>query len=115
MPYGISIAKKINPEIIKSIKNSPNNQYYNEYNKLNKFLDDISYNICGTIKKMGYSTIPKKSTEDSADKNYIGTELPHKTVATKSGIGWIGKSALLVTKKYGSAIRLTTVVNANFI
>ena len=40
----------------------------------------------------------------------LGAELPHKTVATRAGIGWIGKCALLVTEKYGSAIRLTTVL-----
>lgn len=38
------------------------------------------------------------------------TQLPHKTVATLAGIGWIGKSALLVTKKYGSAVRLTSIL-----
>ena len=38
------------------------------------------------------------------------TALPHKTIATRAGIGWIGKSALLVTAKYGSAIRLSSIL-----
>ena len=37
-------------------------------------------------------------------------ELPHKTFATKAGLGWIGKSALLTTKEHGSALRLTSVL-----
>ncbi len=36
--------------------------------------------------------------------------MPHKTVAISSGIGWVGKSALLVTPEYGSAIRLISVL-----
>ncbi len=36
------------------------------------------------------------------------TELPHKTVATRAGLGWIGKCALLVTRQFGSAVRLTS-------
>ncbi len=36
--------------------------------------------------------------------------MPHKTVAVNAGLGWIGKSALFVTEKYGSAIRLTSVL-----
>jgi len=36
--------------------------------------------------------------------------LPQKTVATLSGIGWIGKNAMLVTEEAGSAIRLTAVL-----
>ena len=38
------------------------------------------------------------------------TPLPFKTLATRSGLGWIGKSATLVTKEYGNAIRLNGVL-----
>ena len=45
----------------------------------------------------------------------LGTPLPHKTVATRAGLGWIGKCALLVTKQFGSAIRLTSVLTDVYI
>lgn len=38
------------------------------------------------------------------------SRLPHKTIATRSGIGWIGKSALLVTKEFGSAVRISSIL-----
>lgn len=38
------------------------------------------------------------------------TPLPHKTVATRAGLGWVGKSCLLVTRAYGSAVRLSSLV-----
>ena len=45
----------------------------------------------------------------------LTTSLPHKTIATLAGLGWIGKSALLITKEYGPAVRFTTVLtNAVF-
>ena len=31
-------------------------------------------------------------------------------MATKAGLGWIGKCGLLITKSFGSALRLTTVL-----
>ncbi len=34
----------------------------------------------------------------------------HKTVATRAGLGWIGKNALLITREYGSAVRLASVL-----
>lgn len=36
--------------------------------------------------------------------------LPHKTVATRAGLGWIGKNALLVTREFGSAVRISSVL-----
>ncbi|QHQ62940.1 epoxyqueuosine reductase [Anaerocolumna sedimenticola] len=38
------------------------------------------------------------------------TPLPHKKIAMLTGIGWIGKSNLLVTKEYGSAVCMCTVL-----
>lgn len=38
------------------------------------------------------------------------TDVPHKTIATLSGLGWIGKCVLLITEQYGPAIRLTLVL-----
>lgn len=38
------------------------------------------------------------------------TTLPHKKIAILSGLGWIGKNNLLVTKEYGSALCMCTVL-----
>lgn len=36
--------------------------------------------------------------------------LPHKTIAVMAGVGWIGKNNLLVTKEYGSALCIGTIL-----
>ena len=38
------------------------------------------------------------------------TPLPHKTIAGLAGLGWIGKHNLLVTKEYGSAVSMCSVL-----
>jgi len=43
------------------------------------------------------------------DENFR-TPLPFKTLATRAGFGWIGKSAALITKQFGNAIRLNGVL-----
>jgi epoxyqueuosine reductase QueG len=39
-----------------------------------------------------------------------GEELPQKTLATLSGLGWIGKSSLLITPAEGPRVRLGTLL-----
>ncbi|MGD9162848.1 MAG: 4Fe-4S double cluster binding domain-containing protein, partial [Desulfobacteraceae bacterium] len=51
-----------------------------------------------------------KATTEHFDPSTLSVRLQHKTIATRAGLGWIGKSALLITKKYGPAIRLGTVL-----
>lgn len=39
-----------------------------------------------------------------------GEELPQKTLATLSGLGWVGKSSLLISPRFGPRIRLGTLL-----
>lgn len=38
---------------------------------------------------------------------------PHKVTATRAGLGWIGKSTLLVTPEFGPRVRLGTILLAD--
>lgn len=53
--------------------------------------------------------MPSLNTEQF---NPVTLSMPvqHKTLATRAGLGRIGKSVLLVTKEYGPAVRLGSVL-----
>jgi epoxyqueuosine reductase len=108
-PFGISIAIALNPQIMSGVKKGPTLAYYEEYKRLNSLLDYLRQTTEQCLIEKGYKAKTPIITF-SEDKASIATILPHKTVATRAGLGWIGKCALLVTKKYGSALRLTTVL-----
>ena len=109
MPYGIAFAIKIKPSIIAGISDGPTEDYYEEYKAINKTLDNINLLCVEYIKDQGYNAIGQNSTYVTSNDN-LSTPLPHKTVATRAGLGWIGKNALLITPEYGSAIRISSVL-----
>jgi epoxyqueuosine reductase len=109
MNYGIAFGIKIEAKIIKNIKEGPTKEYYEEYNQINKTLDDLVISCVKYIEDKGYNAIGQTSTYVTSDNN-LTTTLPHKTVATRAGLGWIGKNALLITPEYGSAIRISSVI-----
>ena len=112
MPVGIIIAVKYPKEVILDIKELPTQEYRDWYDRLNERLDIIVTCGASLLFKMGYKATAKTCEQvgydGEGDKHY--TMLPHKTVATRAGIGWIGKCALLVTEDYGSAVRLSSIL-----
>ena len=113
LPVGISIAVAYPGKVIQGIAELPTSEYHEWYCAINERLDSIVTQGVGLIRETGYRAIAQTreyvtSREDAMFENE--TVLPHKTVATRTGIGWIGKCALLITEKYGSAIRISSIL-----
>lgn len=106
----VSIAVALNPSIICEISKGPTANYYQEYNRANNLLADLYSRAVDILISEGHKAVALQPTIKVVDLSNIGEHLPHKTVATKASLGWIGKSALLITKKYGAAIRLASVL-----
>jgi len=110
LPVGISVAVCYPSEVIRGISKLPTQEYREWYDKLNERLDMIVSRGAELLRGMGYKAIAQTREHVGIGETEYNTPLPHKTVATRAGIGWIGKSALLVTDKYGSAIRLSSIL-----
>lgn len=109
LPFGISIAVALNPDVISGITDGPTKSYYREYNRVNDLLNTLAQSAVEFIKRNNHEATSLTATRGSNPAT-LATPLPHKTVATLAGLGWIGKCALLVTPDFGSAVRLNTVL-----
>jgi epoxyqueuosine reductase len=112
---GISILRKLDDDIINALKSGPTEEYYNLYKKVNIELADLVRNISRELKQNGINCAAVKPTFDESelDINYnktLRTELSHKMLATRAGLGWIGKTDLLVSYKWGPGARLASVL-----
>jgi len=110
LPRAVSIGVVYEPDIIRGIVKGPTAAYYDAYKDVNRKLDALSEIAADLLRARGYGSVRLISTDAGIDAATLSTKLPHKTAATRAGLGWIGKCALLVTPQYGSALRLTTVL-----
>ena len=98
-------------EIIRAMENAPTLEYVLELVDLNTRLDALGMLCEEYLIDKGYDAYAQTKKRLGTDFGEFNSfELPHKTIATRAGLGWIGKSALFTTLKYGSALRLSSVL-----
>ena len=107
-PFAISWAIPMAPEIMARIRNGPTQAYAEEYSRVNKQIDALSEALASEIRKRGFRSRPLAASHRS-DPVHIRGEFPHKTAATRAGLGWIGRHCQLITRPFGPWVRLGTV------
>jgi epoxyqueuosine reductase QueG len=106
LPRAVAFAVALEPEVVGSIRQGPTKEYHAEYVRVNRLLGELSVLVASFLREAGFQAVSSAATDEGADARTYSTRLPHKTVAARAGLGWIGKCALLVTPQYGSAVRL---------
>jgi len=110
LPFAVTVILGLSPEVIAGIGKGPTREYHDEYERANKKLAGIGKGACSFLEEQGFSAELLGPTTESFDRETLSVPLPHKTAAIRAGIGWIGKSDLLVTREFGSAFRMCTIL-----
>ncbi len=110
LPVGICIGVKLTPSIVAGITGGPTPEYAGEYLRVNELLQTLGEDCAAFLCGRGFRAVSLAPSIQVTDRGTLETGLPHKTVATLAGVGWIGKCALLVTESYGSAVRFNSVL-----
>jgi len=117
LKYGITIGIRLDDSIIDGIVEGPTPEYKQHYHDVNAFLNNIASDVKWILIELGYNAEIIKSTleweeEDTIPDYYetLSVEFPHKTAATRSGLGWIGKTALFISHDFGPRLRLVTIL-----
>jgi len=107
--YAVSLAVRLDDSIINAIENAPTPDYARHYRAVNAALDGLSAGLVEWIVSRGFSAraVPASRIEDEAN---LLAGISHKAVARMAGLGWQGKSLLIVSPQYGPRIRLSTVL-----
>jgi epoxyqueuosine reductase QueG len=110
LPRAVGFAVALAPEVVAGIKDGPTAAYHAEYERVNSLLGELSIATAEIIRSRGFAAISSEATNEGINSKTLSSQLPHKTIGTLAGFGWIGKCALLVSEQFGSAIRLNRVL-----
>jgi epoxyqueuosine reductase len=111
LPYtcAISVAVRLDDTIMDAIASHPTVDYAEHYRAANADLDRLTAEISVWIVSRGYraEAVPASKIMDA--ENLLGA-VSHKAIARMAGIGWQGKSMLIVSSEFGPRIRLATAL-----
>lgn len=110
-PYSraLVMAIALDDEVIEGITDRPTNDYAHLYWKINDMLNRAAFAACMWIESKGYRAKAMPASY-FADEGQLLGNISHKALAKMAGLGWQGKSLLLVTPKHGPRVRLVTVL-----
>ncbi len=116
-PGAISVACTYPAGVIERIKDGPTGEYLDMYNTLNSRLNGIVTTGAEYINSLGYNAQALQATIDISSGipeftalDSTGVTISHKTIATLGGIGWIGRTDLLITPTHGPRVRLASIL-----
>jgi len=107
LPTAISFLIRVLPSSLEGLQDGPTPAYLAEYVRINAALIAAGVAVVRLLETRGRRA--ERVDDDAPDGPADPPIFPSKTAATRAGLGWIGKTALLVTPEFGSAVRLGTV------
>jgi len=113
--YCIAIGKKLDDKIIDSIIDGPTREYLKLYRDTNKELSDSAEKISALLASMNAESLVVPPTIGGAIltgeiEQTLDYGFSHKKAGTRSGLGWIGKTDLFISERFGPRIRLASVL-----
>ena len=105
----VSVAVCLDHGIVDEIDRHPTVRYAEHYRAVNEDLDRIAAQAAGRITECGYRAAAVPASKIMDTENLLGA-ISHKAIARMAGIGWQGKSLLIVSPEFGPRIRLATIL-----
>jgi epoxyqueuosine reductase len=113
-PWGISVGIALLHTIVDQLPGRADRAVaigyrQHSYDVINQRLDLLTSNLSSLLQREGHRALPVPAAK-RVDDERLCAALSHKLTAHLAGLGWIGKSCLLVTPQVGPRVRWSTVL-----
>ena len=108
-PRAVSVAATLSRAVLDQLEDGPDVLYKHHYRAVNQLLDRIALRGATWLADAGFRALPIPASVITDWEQQLG-HLSHRSVAVGAGLGWMGRSNLLVTPSAGSGVRLVTVL-----
>ncbi len=109
LKYAISFGIRLSDAVLDTIHDRPTLIYKHHYRAVNWWLDRVSLEMSNLIQGKGSKALPIPASQ-IVDWEHQRGHLPHVLIAEQAGLGWIGRSNLLVNPKHGAKVRYSTIL-----
>lgn len=107
--HALSVGVRLPDQVLDGIVDKPTPLYAHAYRTANTLLDQITFRLAQRIQDEGYKATPLPAALIVDEENYMG-HLSAKAVARAAGLGWQGKSLLIINPEIGPRFRVATVL-----
>ena len=114
-PLAVSVGIRVMDTIIDELPHSREDRIValnfkqHGYDIVNARLDAITSRTSSLLQNSGHRALPIPASQIVDTKNLLSA-FPHKLAAHLAGLGWIGRSCLLITPEVGPRVRWATVL-----
>lgn len=112
-PRAISLGIRLLDSVVDELYNHDDivtlASYRGLYTSVNAALDRAALLLGKRIQNLGFKAYPIQASQ-IVDPVRLEGVFSHKLAANLAGLGWIGKSCLLVTPEYGPRVRFATIL-----
>ena len=102
----VSMVFRLSDAVVNQIDTAPTHTYFQHYRTMNAYMDSTMHQLVMVLQEKGYNAAAIPASQSIEGLKGL---FSHKKAAVRAGLGYIGKSCLFISKKFGPRVRLATV------
>lgn len=100
---------RLQDAVLEELEDRPTPQYFHHYRQANWWLDRVAFELGLRVQALGGRALPIPASQVVAQDPMRG-RLSHRLLGWDAGLGWIGRSTLLVHPEHGARLRYVSVL-----